>query len=105
MAILSPVQAQDQKYTVSDTLVVKDQEIIQAPSATEGLVEQPPADDHTLSSIVEKPDTTLYMNSLIFPADSMQNWKTVRNLPMQKIPDSLLKQKTKNPSKIKAQII
>ena len=95
MAILSSAQAQDQKYTVSDTLVVKDQEIIQAPSATEGLVEQAPADDHTLSSIVEKPDTTLYLNSLIFPADSMQSWKNRKEFAYAKYLDSLLKEKQK----------
>lgn len=95
MALLSAAQAQDQKYTVSDTQVLKYQEIIQAPSATEGVVEQAPAEDHTLNSVDEKPDTTLYINNLPFPADSMQNWKDLKEFAYAKYLDSLLKEKQK----------
>jgi hypothetical protein len=80
---------------VSDTQVVKDQEIIQEPSATEGMVEQAPAEDHTLNSVDEKPDTTLYINNLAFPADSMQNWKDLKEFAYAKYLDSLLKEKQK----------
>lgn len=101
MALLSAAQAQDQKYTVSDTQVVKDQEIIQAPSATEGVVEQAPAEDHTLNSVDEKPDTTLYINNLPFPADSMQNWKDLKEFAYAKYLDSLLKEKQKTQARSK----
>ena len=99
LAILSSAQAQDEKYIVRDTLTVKDQEVIQAPSTTEGQVEQAPVEDHELRKDEEKPDTTLYINSLNFPADSIERWKNLKEFAYAKYLDSLLKQKQKNPTR------
>lgn len=99
LAILSSAQAQDEKYMVKDTLIVKDQEVILSPSTTEGKVEQAPVEDHGLKIDEEKPDTTLYINSLNFPADSIERWKNLKEFGYAKYLDSLLKQKQKNPVK------
>jgi hypothetical protein len=99
LAILSSAQAQDEKYIIRDTLTVKDQEVIQAPSTTEGKVEQAPEEDHELKKDEEKPDTTLYINSLNFPADSIERWKNLKEFAYAKYLDSLLKQKQKNPTR------
>lgn len=99
LAILSSAQAQDEKYMVKDTLIVKDQEVILSPSTTEGKVEQAPVEDKGLKIDEEKPDTTLYINSLNFPADSIERWKNLKEFAYAKYLDSLLKQKQKNPVK------
>lgn len=98
LAMLSSAQAQDEKYIIRDTLIVKDQEVIEAPSTTEGQVEQAPVEDHELKKDEEKPDTTLYINSLNFPADSIERWKNLKEFAYAKYLDSLLKQKQKSPS-------
>lgn len=93
LAVLSSAQGQS-----TDTLTVKDQEIIQAPSTSQGQIEQAPVEDHTLNGndVNERPDTTLYINNLNLPADSIQHWKDLREFAYAKYLDSLLKEKQKS---------
>ena len=79
LSFLSAAQAQDKKYVYVDSLLIKDEQGIETYSTVEK-VEKAPVEDHTLNANYqnEKPDTTLYLNNLNSPADSIQYWKNLK---------------------------
>ena len=105
LSFLSAAQAQDKKYVYVDSSLIKDEQKIEAPSTTEGKIEEAPAEDHLLNGNYqnEKPDTALYLNNLNFPADSIQYWKNLKDFAYAKYLDSLLKDKQKKQVKAKPQ--
>ncbi len=99
LSFFSAAQAQDSK----DSVFIKDEQVTESPSTSEGKIEQAPVEDHRLTGNYqdERPDTSLYFNNLNFPEDSVQRWKDLREFAYAKYLDSLLKDKQKAKVKVK----
>lgn len=91
----SAVSAQQKRYLYVDSSLLKnessynDTEVMPADETV-----TTPAEDHTLNEEVSDEqgiDTTLYLNGLSVPADSVRHWKNAKEFAYIKYIDSLLK--------------
>lgn len=97
LLFFSAASAQQKRYLYVDSSLLRnessydDTEVIPAD-------EEPgtPSEDHTLNTAVsgkQETDTTLYLNGLSLPADSVRRWKNAKEFAYIKYIDSLLKDK------------
>ncbi len=91
LSLLSSVQAQDKKYVYRDSSILQTDEIIDSAVPVEKIVEAPVGAGETYPE--ERIDTTLYPNNLVTPADSVKQWKELKDFAYVKYLDSMLKAK------------
>lgn len=100
MSFFSAAQAQKKIIYEDTALLQKDNEYI-VPGTDEKIQEYliEPAQDKVAAYQAEITDTSLYLNNLNFPVDSMRQWKNLKEFAYAKYLDSLLKDKNDNQKK------
>ncbi len=103
LLFFSAVSAQQKRYLYVDSSLLKNESLYDdtevMPADEEVTI---PAEDHTFNK--EEPgeqgiDTTLYLNGLSVPADSVKRWKNAKEFAYIKYIDSLLKDKQEKEKK------
>lgn len=103
LLFFSAASAQQKRYLYVDSSLLKneslydDTEVMPADEET-----GTPSEDHTLNTAVsgkQGTDTTLYLNGLSVPADSVRRWKNAKEFAYIKYIDSLLKDKQEKEKK------
>ena len=94
MSFFSAAQAQ-KKIIYEDTALLQKDNEYTVPATDENVPEYliEPAQDKVAAYEAEITDTSLYLNNLYFPDDSMRQWKNLNEFAYAKYLDSLLKDK------------